>query len=303
MNKVPAYLKTGDLVLIIATARKTTPEIIQPALSILNEWSLKVELGPNIFKSHNQFAGSDAERAADLQWAINHKTAKAILITSGGYGTIRIIDQINFKALQKNPKWLIGYSDVTVLHSRFHNLKLASVHGTMAFQFTKNKDATLSLKHLLFGEKINYEVPIHALNRPGKTEAEIVGGNLSILYGISGSADDIPTKNKILFIEDLDEYLYHIDRMMLQLKRSGKLKHLKGLIVGGFSQMKDNAVPFGKSAEEIILDAVREYDYPVCFNFPAGHVDDNRAIYLGRNAKFSVTKDKVKLSYINKELT
>lgn len=298
MTKVPAYLKPGDLILIIATARKTTPEIIQPALDILNEWGLKVELGSNIFKAEDQFAGSDSDRASDLQWAIDHQTAKAILITSGGYGTIRIIDKINFKSLLKTPKWFVGYSDVTVLHSRFHNLKLASVHGTMAFQFLKNKEATLSLKHLLFGKKIKYEIPAHNLNRSGKAEAEIVGGNLSLLFAVSGSVDDIDTKNKILFLEDLDEYLYHIDRMMLQLKRSGKLKHLKGLMVGGMSDMKDNTVPFGKNAEQIILDAVKEYKFPVCFNFPAGHIENNRAIYFGKKAKFTVTKNKVTLTYL-----
>ncbi len=297
MNKVPAYLKPGDLVLIIATARKTSLEQIQPALDILNEWGLKVELGANVFKAQDQFAGSDLERAEDLQWAINHKSAKAILVTGGGYGTVRIIDKINFNAIKKNPKWFIGYSDVTVLHNRFHNLKLVSIHGTMAFQFLKNKEATLSLKHLLFGEKIKYDIPLHNLNRNGGADAEIVGGNLSLLYAVSGSVDDIDTKNKILFLEDLDEYLYHIDRMMMQLKRSGKLKQLKGLIVGGMSAMKDNAIPFGKTAEQIILDTVKEYKFPVCFNFPAGHIDDNRAIYLGKKAKLSVTKNKVNLTY------
>jgi len=293
MNKVPAYLKQGDLILIIATARKTSLELIQPAIDILNDWGLRVELGPNLFKIQNQFAGTDTERSYDLQWAINHKTAKAILVSGGGYGTIRIIDKVNFKPLQKNPKWFIGYSDVTAIHNRLHNLQLVSVHGTMAFQFTKNKDATLSLKDLLFGKKIKYQSPLHNLNRAGKAEAEIIGGNLSLIYALSGSIDDISTKNKILFIEDLDEYLYHIDRMMMQLKRSGKLKHLKGLIVGGMSDMKDNAVPFGKTAEEIIIDAVKEYKYPVCFNFPAGHISDNRAIYFGKKAKLTVGKSKV----------
>jgi len=297
MKRVPAYLKPGDLVLIIATARKTTPDLIQPAIDILNGWGLKTELGPNIFKAENQFAGTDAERGADLQWAIDHKIAKAVLIAGGGYGTIRIIDNVDFKPLQKNPKWFVGYSDVTVLHNSLHNLKLVSIHGTMAFQFVKNREATLSLKHLLFGKEVKYQIPTHPLNREGKAEGEIVGGNLSILYAVSGSADDISTKGKILFIEDLDEYLYHIDRMMLQLKRSGKLKSLKGLIVGGMTEMKDNKVPFGKTAEEIIFDAVKEYKFPVCFNLPAGHVANNTALYFGKKAKLSVTKNKVGLSY------
>ncbi len=298
MSEVPAYLKRGDLVLIIATARKTTKELIQPAIDIIEGWNLEVELGPNVFNAHHQFAGTDEDRMHDLQWAINHKTAKAILLTGGGYGTIRIIDKINFKGIQKNPKWFIGYSDVTVVHNRLNHLKLASIHGAMAFQFLKSNEATLTLKKLLFGEKIKYAIPVNKLNRAGLAEAEIVGGNLSILYAVNGSVDEIETKNKILFLEDLDEQLYHIDRMMLQLKRSGKLKYLKGLIVGGMSDMKDNAVPYGKTAEEIIFDAVKEYKYPVCFNFPAGHITNNSAIYLGKNAKLVVEKNKVSLNYI-----
>lgn len=297
MFKVPPHLKKGDTVLVIATARKRSKESVQPAIDILKDWGLNVELGENVFKEHHQFAGTDEERIHDLQWAINHKTAKAILVTGGGYGTIPIIDKVNFKPLLKFPKWFIGYSDVTVVHSRLHHIKLASIHGTMAFQFTKNKEATLSLKNAMFGKKMNYVIPSSVLNRTGIAEAEIVGGNLSILYAISGSVDDISFKNKILFLEDLDEQLYHIDRMMLQLKRSGKLKQLKGLIVGGMSEMKDNSVPFGKTAEEIIAEAVKEYKYPVCYNFPAGHIENNFAIYFGKKAKLSVTKNKVNLSY------
>ncbi|MBA3679755.1 MAG: LD-carboxypeptidase [Bacteroidetes bacterium] len=293
----PPYLKKGDTILIIATARARSKEAIEPAIDILKSWGLKVETGPNAFKSYHQFAGTDGQRANDLQWAIEHKTAKAILISGGGYGTMRVIDQVNFKPLLKNPKWFIGYSDTTVIHNRLCHLKMAAIHGTMAFQFTRDKAATHSIKQLLFGEEITYTLSKHKLNRIGIAEGEIVGGNLSLLYALSGSVDDVSGKNKILFIEDLDEQLYHIDRMMLQLKRSGKLKHLKGLIVGGMSDMKDNAVPFGKSAEEIVLDAVKEYNYPVCFNFPAGHIEKNMALYLGKKAKLEVTKNKVSLTY------
>ncbi|MCE3227683.1 MAG: putative MccF-like protein (microcin resistance) [Bacteroidetes bacterium] len=294
----PSYLKKGDTVVLIATARKTSVELIQPAIDILHGWGLKTELGPHIFNASNQFSGTDEERTESLQWALDHKTARAILITGGGYGTVRIIDKVNFKQFQKNPKWLIGYSDVTILHNRLKNLKISSLHATMAFQFLRSREATLSLRDALFGKKISYSIPSHELNRKGIAEGEIVGGNLSILYAVSGSVDDITTKDKILFLEDLDEYLYHIDRMMMQLKRSGKLKHLKGLIVGGMSDMKDNTIPFGKTAEEIIMDAVKEYNYPVCFNFPAGHLEDNRAIYFGKKAKLNVTKNKVSLTYI-----
>ncbi len=224
--------------------------------------------------------------------------SEAVLIAGGGYGTLRIIDKVNFSALQKNPKWFIGYSDSTIIQARLQKLKIPNIHGTMAFQFAKNVEATHSIKQLLFGEKITYSIPKNKLNRIGKTEGEIVGGNLSLIYALSGSVDDLDTKNKILFIEDLDEQLYHIDRMMLQLKRSGKLKNLKGLVVGGMTDMKDNAIPFGKTANEIILDAVREYKYPVCFDFPAGHIEKNMAIYLGKKVKLNVTKTKVELNYL-----
>lgn len=298
--KQPAYLKKGDLVLLVASARAKSKEDIDGAIQLLLSWGLKVECGKNLFKKHNQFAGNDEERAEDLQWAVSHKEARAVLFTGGGYGTIRIIDKVDFSPLKKYAKWFIGYSDVTVIHNRLHLMKLCSVHGTMAFQFLKNQDATGSLKNILFGKKISYPVKPHVLNRAGVAEAEITGGNLSILYAVSGSIDDVDPKNKILFIEDLDEYLYHIDRMMMQLKRSGKLKKLKGLVVGGMSDMKDNSVPFGKTAEEIILDAVKEYNYPVCFGFPAGHISDNHAIALGRKVKLVVSKTKVSLSYLEK---
>ncbi|MCC6369771.1 MAG: LD-carboxypeptidase [Bacteroidia bacterium] len=293
----PPYLKRGDTVLLIGTARARTKETIAPAIEILKSWGLKVLTGKNIYKKHHQFAGTDAQRAADLQWAIEHKTAKAVIICGGGYGTLRIIDKVNFKALHNQPKWFVGYSDTTVIQSRLFNEGFCSIHGTMAFQFTKNEEATLSLKHLLFGEKQVYEVAVNPLNRKGKASAEVVGGNLSLLYALSGSVDDVNTKNKILFIEDLDEQLYHIDRMMLQLKRSGKLQHLKALVVGGMSDMKDNAVPFGKTAEEIILDAVKEYKYPVCFNFPAGHIEKNMALYLGKKATLKVEAKTVSFTF------
>jgi muramoyltetrapeptide carboxypeptidase len=294
----PKYLKKGDTILIIGTARARAKELIEPAISILKSWGLKVELGKNLFKKHHQFAGTDAQRIHDLQWAIDHKTAKAVLIAGGGYGTLRIIDSIDTKNIKKFPKWFIGYSDTTVLQARLAKLGLACIHGTMAFQFPKNNEATESIRSILFGENYSYQAPKNKLNRIGEVSGEIVGGNLSLIYALSGSVDDLNTKNKILFIEDLDEQLYHIDRMMLQLKRSGKLKNLKGLIVGGMSDMKDNAIPFGKTANEIVLDAVKEYTYPVCFDFPAGHIDKNLALVFGKKVKLTVTKNKTQLIYL-----
>jgi muramoyltetrapeptide carboxypeptidase len=297
MSLIPPFLSKGDTILIIATARARSKEAVQPAVDLLKSWGLKVVTGKNAFKKYHQFAGTDKQRADDLQWAIEHKTAKAVLIAGGGYGTMRIIDEADFKPLLKHPKWFIGYSDTTVIQNRLANLGIACIHGTMAFQFLRDPEATQSIKQLLFNESPEYSIPKHKLNRVGTAQAEIVGGNLSLLYALSGSVDDISTKNKILFIEDLDEQLYHIDRMMLQLKRSGKLKNLKGLIVGGMSDMKDNAVPFGKTAEEIVWDAVKEYKYPVCFNFPAGHIEKNMALYFGKKAKLMVSKKGVELLY------
>jgi muramoyltetrapeptide carboxypeptidase len=297
MSVTPPFLSKGDTILVIATARARPKEAIQPAIDQLKAWGLVVETGKNLFKKHHQFAGTDRERAADLQWAVNHKTAKAILIAGGGYGAMRIIDAVDFSQFKKYPKWLVGYSDTTVLQSRLTNLGFASIHGTMAFQFLKNKEATESIKQLLFGEPVSFILPKNKLNRSGEAKAEVIGGNLSLVYALSGSKDDLTTKNKILFLEDLDEQLYHVDRMLLQLKRSGKLKHLKGLIVGGMSDMKDNAIPFGKTAEEIIYDAVKDYNYPVCYNFPAGHIEKNMALYFGKKARLTVTKNGAQLIY------
>lgn len=297
MSLIPPYLKKGDTILVIGTARARSRESLKPAMDLLKAWGLKVVPGKNLYKISHQFAGTDAERTHDLQWAIEHKTARAVLIAGGGYGTLRIIDRVNIKPLLKFPKWFVGYSDTTVVHARLAKLGVAAIHGTMAFQFAKNEAATLSVKRLLFGENLTYDVVPHELNRAGSAKAELVGGNLSLLYALSGSVDDIDTRNKILFIEDLDEQLYHIDRMMLQLKRSGKLKHLKGLLVGGMTEMKDNAVPYGKTAEQIIFDAVKEYRYPVCFNFQAGHIERNTALYLNRKVHLTVTKNKTDLSY------
>lgn len=284
----PAYLKKGDKIGIVATARKVSKEEMQPAIAILKSWGLQVVLGKNLFKSDHQFSGTDNERTTDLQTMLDDASVKAVISARGGYGTMRIIDKIDFKKFKKHPKWIIGYSDITVLHSHIHNMGIETIHATMPINFAKNKEATESLRKALFGEKLAYEVKAHKLNRKGNATGQLVGGNLSLLYALTGSISDVDTKGKILFIEDLDEYLYHIDRMMLNLKRSGKLKNLKGLIVGGMSDMKDNTIPFGKTAEEIILDTVKEYKYPVCLHFPAGHVDRNLALILGRTIKLSV---------------
>ena len=294
--KTPPYLKKGDKIGIVACAGKISSEPIQPAIAILKGWGLQVVVGKNVFKPYNQFAAKDDERAADLQTMLDEPSVKAIISARGGYGTIRIIDKINFSKFKKHPKWVIGYSDITVLHSHIHNFGIETIHAAMPIGFATNKEATETLRKALFGEALNYEIKSHPLNRKGNATAQLVGGNLTLLHALTGSVSDMDTKGKILFIEDLDEYLYHLDRMMMNLKRSGKLKHLKGLIVGGFTDMKDNAVPFGKTVEEIIIDAVKEYKYPVCFNFPAGHIDRNLALVFGKKIKLSVGKNKITLS-------
>ena len=297
MNLIqPPYLKRGDKIGIVATARKISTEEINPAIAIFKSWGLEVVVGNNLFNTYNQFSGTDEERANDLQTLLNDTSIKAIISARGGYGTVRIIDQINFTSFTKNPKWIIGYSDITVLHAHIHNLGIETLHATMPINFNKNAEALESLRKALFGEKIKYEIETNPSNRKGISEGELIGGNLSILYSLSGSISDINTKGKILFLEDLDEYLYHIDRMMMNLKRTGKLSHLAGLVIGGMSDMKDNTIPFGKTAEEIILDAVNEYDYPVCFNFPAGHIDRNLALLFGRKIKLEIA-EKVKLYF------
>jgi len=290
--QTPPSLKTGDKIAIIATARKISPEEVQPAVEMFRKWGLVAVYGSYLFRENHQFAGSDQERTEDLQWAMDDDNIKAIICVRGGYGTVRIIDKLDFSKFQQKPKWIIGYSDVTVLHSHIHKLTgIETLHAIMPVNFPKDgieNQALASLRKALFNENIHYSINAHPLNREGDAEGILVGGNLSILYSLSGTSSDIDTQGKILLIEDLDEYLYHIDRMMMNLKRNGKLSNLAALIVGGMSDMNDNTVSFGKTAEEIIADAVAEYSYPVCFHFPAGHQEDNRAMILGRKILLNV---------------
>jgi muramoyltetrapeptide carboxypeptidase len=295
---LPAYLKKGDVIAIIATARKVSKEEIQPAIAFFESYGLSVVLGKNLFASNNQYAGNDLERTEDLQWALNDKNIKAIIIARGGYGSVRLIEHLDFTEFERHPKWIVGYSDVTVLHNAIHNCGVATIHATMPLNFNKNTEANQSKIDALFGNLKETVIEENYSNKEGIAKGELVGGNLSLLYSLSGTPFDINTKDKILFIEDLDEYLYHIDRMMMQLRLSGKLKHLKGLIVGGMTDMKDNAIPFGKFPEEIILDAVKDYDFPVCFDFPAGHIDRNLAMYFGRQIELNVTESGSEIKYI-----
>jgi muramoyltetrapeptide carboxypeptidase len=288
----PAFLKPGDTVGIVAPARKISEEELLPSIKILQSWGLNVKLGKHIYSSDHQYAGTDTVRGMDLQTMMNDADARAIFSARGGYGSVRIIDKIDLSLFKKHPKWIVGYSDVTVLHSHIHaHTSIETMHGTMPINFEKDAESLELLKKALFGEQLHYNYSAHSLNRQGEAEGLLIGGNLSLLYALASTPSDIDTTGKILFLEDLDEYLYHIDRMMMQLKRSGKLARLSGLLVGSFSEMKDNTIPFGKTAEEIISDAVKEYAYPVAFGFPAGHGIKNYPLSFGRTAKLSVANN------------
>lgn len=286
---IPPYLKKGDTVALVCTARKFTPEEAQPAIELFQSWGLNVKLGKTVGLDNFQLGGSDDQRTSDFQQMLDNPEIKAIWCARGGYGTVRIIDKIDFSNFRNNPKWIIGFSDVTVLHSHIHNLGVATLHSIMPFSVPKaDEKAKETLKKALFGEAITYEVQNSTYNKKGSATGVLVGGNLSILYSLLGSKSSIDTTDKILFIEDLDEYLYHVDRMMMNLKRNGYFNKVKGIIVGGMTDMHDNSIPFGRNASEIILDITQEYNIPICFDFPAGHLSDNRALIFGKEIRFEV---------------
>ena len=288
----PPYLQKGDTVAILATARKHIVKSMQPTIDLLESWGLHVVVGKSIGLEENQLAGSDAQRAADLQEQLDNPNIKAIWCARGGYGTVRVVDLIDFTAFKKSPKWLVGFSDVTVLHNHLNTMGYKSIHGIMPISLAKaSKEAIESLRLSLFGQPLQYAIDPHPMNRLGKATGELVGGNLSILYSVLGSPSAIDCTDKILYIEDLDEYLYHIDRMMMNLKRNGCLESLKGIIVGSMTDMKDNDIPWGKNALEIVQDVTKQYNIPVIFNFPAGHIHDNRALILGNNVTIEVTEN------------
>lgn len=297
----PHYLKTGDNIGIVAPARKISQTEIAPSIRIFNSWGLNVILGKNLFNSCHQFSGTDDERISDFQQMLDDKDIKAIFCARGGYGTVRIVDKLNFTNFIRNPKWIIGYSDITVLHSHIHNMcDIETLHALMPINLCTSdysKTSLTTLKNTLFGKSLKYKLKPHLLNREGHSKGLLAGGNLSVLYSLLGSLSDINTKNKILFIEDLDEYLYHIDRMMMGLKRAGKLEHLSGLIVGGMNKMNDNLIPYGKKPYEIINEIIKDYTYPVCYNFPAGHIKDNRPLIMNRKIEMKITIDGVNIIF------
>jgi muramoyltetrapeptide carboxypeptidase len=298
--QTPKYLQKGDAVAIIATARKISLAEIQPAIELLISWGMKPIIGNTIGLEDNQFAGSENERVVDLQSFLDDKSIKAIWCARGGYGTVQLIDKLDFTEFEKNPKWIIGYSDITVLHSHIHNLGIETLHATMPINVSTNTEKSLqSLKNVLFENQISYDFSANKLNKKGIVKGQLMGGNLSVLYSLLGSKSSINTHKKILFLEDLDEYLYHIDRMLQNLKRNGYFENLAGLIIGGMTKMNDNEIPFGKTAEEIILEIVKPFDFPVVFNVPFGHLDDNRALILGREIELISDEKSVNINFKN----
>ncbi|MCF6333958.1 MAG: LD-carboxypeptidase [Draconibacterium sp.] len=299
---IPRYLKQGSKIRIVSPAGKVKEEFVMPAVEWLEKQGYKVELGKHVFEQHFQFAGTDAQRLEDLQIALDDPKCSAIICSRGGYGTVRIIGQLDFPKFKKYPKWLVGFSDVTILHSWLNNLGFASIHGVMPKNFIDDAgiptENLISLLNLLEGRAVEYSIPSSEINRNGNAKAELIGGNLSIITSLQGTKYELNTNGKILFLEDIDEFSYHIDRMILQLKLSGKLDNLVGLILGDFTEMKDNESPFGKTIHEIILDAVQEFDYPVCFGFPAGHDRKNLALAFGKKWKLNVLENETTLKFI-----
>ncbi|MDE3144095.1 MAG: LD-carboxypeptidase [Bacteroidota bacterium] len=302
MITIPPYLKKGDTIGIVAPSGFMPAEKAETCITTLETWGYKVKVGSTVGNQFHYFSGTDKERIADLQKMLNDTTIKAILCARGGYGLSRMIDDLDFQKFKKHPKWIIGFSDVTVLHAHiFQHYQIATMHAPMAGAFNgdghKNKYIA-SLKDALSGVVANYECAAHAFNKTGHAEAELIGGNLAIVAHLIGSHSSYKTRHKILFLEDVGEYLYNIDRMLIQLERAEIFKHLKGLIIGGFSEMKDTTIPFGKDVYSIINDRVKDLKIPICFGFPVSHDTENLALKIGVQHELIVAKDKVKLKEV-----
>lgn len=296
--KIPPSIQKGDTIAILATARKNIDDNLKPTIDLLHHWGLEVVIGKSIGLDNNQLAGTDAQRAEDFQEQLDNPNIKAIWCVRGGYGTVRMIDLLDFTKFKQNPKWIVGFSDVTVMHSYLNKINIASIHGLMPVTVEKASPESIeSLRKALFGESLKYEIPFEAANRLGTAKGEIVGGNLSILYSLMGSNAQIDCKGKILFMEDLDEYLYHIDRMMMALKRCGYFENLNGLIIGSMTKMKDNDIPWGKNANQIIEDVTKEYSFPILYNFPAGHIQNNSPLIFGKQVSLEVGLITSKLTF------
>lgn len=311
---VPPSLNSGDTIAIIPTARAISVDELKDGIALAESWGLRVKLGAGIGRKSFQQAGTAEERAADLQAALDDPTVKAVWCARGGYGTVHLLEHLDLSVLRERPKWVVGFSDITVLHNALHTMGIASLHAQMPFNLAAKTEASRNtLRNALFGSAAVINSQLSGAdtsrkpddqqrttgNRPGNCEGLVVGGNLSLLYALRGTPYDIDPRGKLLFLEDLDELYYHLDRMVMNLKLAGWFKDLAGLIIGGMSDMRDKNPddPFGKTAERIIADAVGDTSYPVCYGFPAGHIDDNRAIVLGQKAKLSVTANDATLSF------
>ncbi|MCL3780069.1 LD-carboxypeptidase [Prolixibacteraceae bacterium JC049] len=292
----PRNIKQGDKIAIVAPAGKIEKKHVTPAVEYLREKGFEVALGEAVFNEHGVFAGTDEQRTNDLQRMLDDPDVACIICARGGYGTLRVIENINWSKFKEYPKWLVGFSDITVIHSFLNNAGFETIHGVMPRYFLNEGEVTnelITLQNAFSGKGNKYKISGNENNRLGDAKGELVGGNLSIIYSLQATPYELKTEGKILFIEDLAEYHYHLDRMMLNLRLSGKLSKLKGLIVGNFSDMKDGETSFGKRAYEIIAEHVEAYDYPVCYGFPAGHEKRNMALNFGKEVVMSVEKNEV----------
>jgi len=293
--KQPPYLKTGDTVAIIAPSGilKNRTDEVQQAQALLNSWGLNSVLGKHVFSKADHFAGTDDERCEDLQEALDNPKISAIWCARGGYGTVRILDKLDYSTFKQNPKWLIGYSDITALHNQIHNEGVESLHAIMCVSLPEDESeiqASIStFKNTLFGTPLSYILEGSNYNKTGTTSGQLVGGNLTMMHTLLGSKTSIDTSGKILFIEEIGEYKYHIDRMLQSLKRAGYFDNCKGLIVGDMTKLRTNTTLWGTSVEQLILDALSDYDFPIAFNMPAGHEKDNQALILGRTIQLVVS--------------
>lgn len=304
--KKPPYLKKGDVIGITSPAGFITYEEIQPAMQLMQSWGYKTVFGDTIGKRDFTFGGTDMERLNDLQKMLDNPMIKAIMCARGGYGSIRIVDRINWTKFKAHPKWIIGFSDITVLHNHIHNnCQVASIHSKMTNSFPDNwntaepiqAETINSIRDALTGKKMNYSAAVNEKNKQGVADGILIGGNLKTIESLSGTASDIKTDGKILFVEDTGEYFYSIDRMFWNLKRTGKLKNLKALVIGGFRVKPDDpGEEFGKTIEEIVLEKTKAYNYPVCFDFPVGHQKNNFALKCGVRHRLSVKEDEVTLT-------
>lgn len=296
---VPEFLKAGDKIGIVAPARFIAQEKYKQIISLIEAKGFIAVRGESTYLEHGPFAGTDEERRLDIQNMLDDSEIKALFCLRGGYGSIRIINDIDFTSLIENPKWIIGFSDITIFHNKLHQLNVASIHGQMPLNFVNNTESKglTQLFETIKGNLPTYSLANYSLNRQGHNTAPLVGGNVAILCSLIGTDLDLETDGKILFIEEVGEYLYRFDRLMHHLKLSGKLSKLKGLVIGGLTDMKDNDPAFGQSAEEIIQDLVQDYSYPVAYGFPAGHIKENYPLIMGSTIELTVNDRGAKLQF------